>query len=66
MFLTADEVVRFTGYKQPLKQIQMLKSYGIRFFVAADGHPRVVRTDVEQRQRSGNSAPDFSSLDKAG
>lgn len=53
MILTKDEIYRLTGYKRPSRQIEWLKKYGVRFMVAADGYPRVLRRELET---SGNQA----------
>ena len=66
MFLTAEEVERFTGYKRPGKQIEWLKGYGIRFFVAADGYPRVTRTAVEGSPQPQKAKPNLDAIRKAG
>lgn len=49
MFLTEDEVSDLTGYKQPRKQVAMLKMQGVPFHVNAAGHPKVARAIIEQR-----------------
>ncbi|MGR6036095.1 MAG: DUF4224 domain-containing protein [Candidatus Nitrosoglobus sp.] len=38
MFLTRQELIELTGYKLPSYMIRQLQSYGLRFFVAADGY----------------------------
>lgn len=48
MFLTQDELQELTAFKIPSKQIQWLKAEGFLFRVAADGHPRVLRSAVEE------------------
>lgn len=50
MFLSADELTKFTGYKQPSKQIAWLRQYGIRTFVSRTGHPRVLHADLNDQQ----------------
>jgi pyruvate/2-oxoglutarate dehydrogenase complex dihydrolipoamide dehydrogenase (E3) component len=45
--LKREEICDLTGYQRPSKQIQWLREWGIRHFVAADGHPRVLRADLE-------------------
>jgi hypothetical protein len=44
MFLTELEVADLTGYKQPSKQVAMLRQQGIPFHVNAAGHPKIART----------------------
>ena len=48
MFLTPAQVHELTGYQRPSKQIAWLRANGLRFFVAADGHPRVPSAQFEQ------------------
>jgi Domain of unknown function (DUF4224) len=68
MFLTDTDLQQLTGFIQPSKQIGWLQREDIKFRVAADGHPRVLRehlfklmgvTDIATRRRS---APDFSTM----
>lgn len=68
MFLTDLDLQQLTGFIQPRKQIAWLQREDIKFRVAADGHPRVLRehlfklmgvTDIATRRRS---VPDFSTL----
>ena len=66
MILTRDEVADLTGYRRPQRQIAKLKTYGVRFFVAADGYPRVLRADLESHTSGKVNQPDFSALGKAG
>lgn len=47
MFLSAEELVRLTGRKVRMKQIDMLRRMGIPFFVNALGRPVVARASVE-------------------
>ncbi|MCL6557216.1 MAG: DUF4224 domain-containing protein [Firmicutes bacterium] len=65
MTLSSEEVWTLTGYRKPSCQIRQLKSYGLRFFIAADGHPRVLRSDVETRIKAPRARePNFSALDQ--
>lgn len=66
LFLTADEMHKLTGLKQPSKQVAWLRRYGLRFFVAADGHPRVPRSNFEAKENQRVNVPDFSALKKTG
>lgn len=66
MFLTRDEMIELTGLKRPTKQIAWLRQYGLRFFVAADGHPRVPRSNFETKANQRVNVPDFAALKKAG
>jgi hypothetical protein len=47
MFMTDDELFELTGYRQPKKQIAMLKKQGVPFNVNASGHPKVARAVIE-------------------
>ncbi len=47
LFLTPEELVELTGYKQPSKQIAALRRQGVRVFVRRDGKPRVLRSALE-------------------
>lgn len=65
LLLTKQEVRELTGYQAKSRQIRKLKEYGVRFFVAADGYPRVVRAEIENPGRIASKAqPDFSALVK--
>ena len=46
--LTPEELEALTGYRRPSKQAEVLQGWGIRHYVARDGHPRVLRADVER------------------
>lgn len=50
MFLTEDELVELTGYRQPSKQIVHLRAQRIPFHPNKAGHPRVTRAAVEGRK----------------
>jgi len=50
MFLTKDELVELTGYRQPLKQVAHLRAQRIPFHTNSAGHPRVTRAAVEGRK----------------
>lgn len=64
MFLTRNQVVELTGYRRPSKQINQLRSMGLRFFVAADGHPRVPESAINGERKENRRGPDFSALEK--
>ena len=64
MFVSQANIEILTGYRRPSFQIKKLRAFGIRFFVAADGYPRVLNSDVEasnQRSQAG-AQPDFEAL----
>lgn len=63
MFLTRVELIDLTGYKRPSCMIKQLRSYRLRFFIAADGYPRVPRSEIEGKPKDRvKSKPDFSAL----
>ncbi len=65
LYLPQSELADFTGYQRPGKQIAWLKRYGIRFFVAADGHPRVLYADLTAEKVKTNE-PNIGALRRAG
>jgi len=64
--LTKQEVRDLSGYQRPSKQIEWLKRHGIRFMVAADGYPRVLRKDLESKENQQRKKPNFAALAKLG
>jgi len=65
MFLTDENVKTLTGYKQPGKQKSWLTRWGVRHFVASDGHPRVLISDIESNKEDrSQEQPDLSFLKK--
>lgn len=48
LLLSAAEVAELSGYTRPSRQIAWLHRQGIPHYVAADGHPRVVRDALLQ------------------
>lgn len=63
--LSSEEVWTLTGYRKPSCQIRQLKSYGLRFFIAADGRPRVLRSDIETRnQQPRPKEPNWAALER--
>jgi hypothetical protein len=46
MFLTREELIQLTGYKNPSAQMRWLQREGFYFRVAADGRPRVLKEAV--------------------
>lgn len=61
--LTDAELEDITGYTQPAAQIRWLKKYGIRFFQAADGHPRVLRSDLEIKTNQPRTKANLAALE---
>lgn len=62
LILTREEIRDLTGYQRPSKQIAKLRAHGIRHLIAADGHPRVLRSEVESKQSQPRRAPNFEAL----
>lgn len=60
MVYSKKELKAFTGYERPSKQIDWLRREGVRFFVGADGYPRVLKSDLENKQNQRRTEPDFS------
>ena len=54
-------MVELTGYHKPSCQIRWLKGYGVRFFVGADGYPRVLESELTKPAKHA-SEPDFAAL----
>ena len=49
--LDNDDLEALSGYKQPKKQVEWLRQWAVPHFVAKDGHPRVLRSDVEGAEK---------------
>ena len=62
LILTREELRDLTGYQRPSKQIAKLRDHGIRHIIAADGHPRVLRSELESKQTKPRRAPNFEAL----
>ena len=62
MFLSRTDIEQLTGYRRPSRQKLWLRKNGLRFFVAADGYPRVPRANFENLQKQHYAEPDFNSL----
>ena len=45
------------------ENIEFHLSMGVNFFIAADGWPRVPRTEIERSQSEKTQEPDFSTLE---
>ena len=50
----------------PSRQIAWFKEHGIRVFVTRLGHPRVLRSDLENEELPFKTEPDLDSLDDVG
>jgi hypothetical protein len=50
LFLSNDEMVNLTGYRQASKQVAHLKAQKIPFHTNCAGHPRVARAVLEGRK----------------
>lgn len=57
MFLTDAELYELTGYRQPSKQVAMLRRQGVPFHVNAAGHPKVARAILERPASKDTSKP---------
>ncbi len=70
MFLEENELFALTGRKYAAKQMQWLSKNGIKYLVAADGTPRVLKTHIEEimgnvkRINQRRQEPDFSNINK--
>lgn len=62
--LSRTEIEEWTGYKRPSKQIAVLKSHRVRFNVGPDGYPRVLRSDLENKENQGRKTPNFQALQR--
>jgi hypothetical protein len=60
MFLTEQELVALTGYRQASKQAAHLKSQRIPFHTNRSGHPRVARAVLEGRKVVEKTAKSWS------
>ena len=63
LFLTREEVIELTAYKNKSRQVSFLLENGLRYVVASDGHPKVYRSQFEHPEKEKQIEPDFSSLD---
>lgn len=57
MFMTSDELAELTGYRQPSKQVAMLRRQGVPFHVNAAGHPKVARAIIERSSSNETHKP---------
>lgn len=57
MFLSEDELVTLTGYRQPAKQVAHLKAQRIPHHTNRAGHPRVARAILEGSKVVSAKAP---------
>ena len=48
-FLSREEVADLTGYQQRQKQCDWLRREGWPFAIGGDGHPRVLREELQRR-----------------
>ncbi len=63
MFLTRQELEDLTGYQRATFMIRKLKEYGVRFFIAADGYPRVIKSDLEGEKYEPEEEPNLQFLE---
>ena len=66
LFLTPEELVELTGYKQPSKQIAALRRQCVRVFVTKTGKPRVVRSALENKREPERTKPNFEPMPRLG
>lgn len=64
MWLTDQELYDLTKYRLPSKQIKWLKRHGVRHFIAADGHPRVMWAALQEQKHDGPNLEAVRSLRK--
>lgn len=57
LFLTDEELVLLTGYRQHSKQADRLRAQHIPFHTNRAGHPRVTRAAVEGRKVANPAKP---------
>lgn len=50
MFLTKEELIQLTGYKQPSKQRGWLDQQGIQYYLTIDSRPVVPKDAFTQKQ----------------
>lgn len=62
VILTRAQVTELSGYRKPSCQIKWLKRQGLRFFVGADGYPRVPTSEIERKPAVKATEPDFEAL----
>lgn len=62
VILTRAQVTELSGYRKPSCQIKWLKRQGLRFFVGADGYPRVPTSEIERKPTVKATEPDFEAL----
>ena len=62
MILSRDQVIELSGYRKPSCQIKWLKRQGLRFFVGADGHPRVPVSSINEPAKAPLPPLNFTGL----
>lgn len=65
IFLTDDEMIELTGYRQPAAQIRFLQKWHIRHLVHQNGHPKVTHAAVDGSE-TPRTAPNFTALKRVG
>lgn len=61
MLLSIDDIVNLTGFQRPKKQIEALKSMGIRHWVRPNGRP-VVDDSALKEHNDSSTQPNFEVL----
>lgn len=59
MFLTATELHELSGYRQPSKQIEWLRTNRVRHWIARTGHPKVPRSAIDGALNSPDDEKPF-------
>jgi hypothetical protein len=49
LFLTNQEIIELTGFRQRTRQVAMLRAQGVPFHMNAAGCPKVARAFIEGR-----------------
>jgi hypothetical protein len=65
IFLTDEEMVELTGYRQPAAQIRWLQKWRIRHTINRNGHPKVTQAAVEGSE-APKTKPNFAALRQVG
>lgn len=64
MFLTREQLLELTGYRQPGRQVAWLRKNGIEHYVRADGRPAVPAAAIapEPVGGQGRVEPNFDAI----
>lgn len=64
VFLTSEQLLQLTGYRQPAAQIRWLRRQGITHWVRADGHPSVPESALSGDRTELRARPNFAAIRK--